>query len=181
MITTTIYLEYNIPRITTIYLEYLHSYYLSFQKFDNPSVNQIGYKNILLDMVVHTLNPCTPEAETEISLCVRGQTGLHSEYQNSQSYIKTLLNICPTIPIKEYSSEHILVLSHLLMQLFTLIFWGYIPRQREISLKLLIVPTSCELLMFPERSSVLAHSFRVKKTLLYVCPAIFVCLISISK
>lgn len=51
--------------------------------YDNLSINQIGDRNILLDMVLHTFTPSTPEAERGRALCVRGQIGLHSERQNS--------------------------------------------------------------------------------------------------
>lgn len=117
------------------YLENLHIYYLSFQRYDNPPINQIGFKDILLDMVAHTFNPST-EAEAGISLCDRGQIGLQNECQNSQRYIKTLLNIWPLYTHKRItdSSECILVPNPLLMQLFPLIFWGYNLRQPEIFL-----------------------------------------------
>lgn len=42
----------------------------------------------MLGAIAHVFNPTTWEAEAVVALWVRGQTGLYSEFQDSQSYIE---------------------------------------------------------------------------------------------
>ena len=44
-----------------------------------PQINLILGLKSQLDLIVHTFNPSTQEAEAGRSLCVQGQPGLHSK------------------------------------------------------------------------------------------------------
>jgi hypothetical protein len=41
--------------------------------------------------MAYTFDPSALEEEADVSLCVRGQLGLHSELQSSQKYIERLM------------------------------------------------------------------------------------------
>ena len=57
----------------------------------------------MLDLVVHTFNPCPWEAEAGRPLLVGGQPGLQSDFQDSDSYI---VRPCLVKTNKNYKSKN---------------------------------------------------------------------------